>query len=121
MDLRKGPEAAGIEAEAEVLLKRRRYEVRRYRALPSAAATLPGGSSGAAVGGGDGSGVYAVATFGGDPTAAAAAAAEQAVRGALLEEGQQPGEGGWLVAAPPQVGPLRRHEVLIPLRTFQLW
>lgn len=89
LDVRRGPETAsssgdGAAGSHEVLLKRRGYEVRRYSALPVAAATLPGGSAGAGE-----AGVYAAAEFGGEATAAAAAAAERALRwgderGALL-------------------------------------
>lgn len=43
-------------------------------------------------------------------------------RRALLEDGQQPAAGGWLLAGPESVAPLlRRNEVLVPLASFVLW
>lgn len=139
MDLRRGPETvtpAGSGASSsssssavaasggqyDVLLKRRRYEVRRYITLPPTAATLPGGSAGASGAAGTAGGVYAAVEFGGASSVEAAQQAEQALRCALMEESEQPAGGGWLVPGPQSVPELlRKNEVLIPLASFTLW
>ena len=126
--MRRGPGSAG---EYDVLKKRRSYEVRSYPA-PPAGAVVGGGSGGGggravghAVGTGGGPAVFAVASFGGEAGPRQAEAAVQTLRRALAADGLAPAGSEWLLAAgtADDAGSplLRRNEVMVQLRGFQLW